>query len=837
MSHDENKNKTIAFYLSQKINWLRFVLATFFTVLGIFILNSNREIRGHYIPSIGKLISPSYGFWQNAEPENYSFNTDVKLYGLANKVKVYLDDRLVPHIFSEREDDAYMVQGYLHAMFRLWQMEFITYIASGRASEILGKKALAHDREFRRLGMVYAAENSLALMNSDPASKAQLDAYTAGVNAYITTLKEKDFPLEYKILGYKPEKWTNLKTVLFLKYMCYDLAGADNDFEMTIAKNFFQEDDLDRLFPVVQDSLDPVIPAGTKFKAQKVFPVIPKDYASVYLASKDPVEIKELQKPAKDNGSNNWAVSGKRTRSGAPILCNDPHLQLSLPSIWFEMQITTPVMNVYGVSFPGLPGIIIGFNDSCAFGFTNGERDVRDYYEIRCKDKNHSEYWFNDSWKKTRLRLETIKIRGRHDIIDSVSYVQLGNAWCPIMYDETFGGGKSTSGKCYAVRWTAHDPSNELKAFNGLNHAANYSDYNLAIANLHTPGQNCVFACKNGDIAIYAQGAWPAKWKYQGDFIMPGFDNSYQWEDMIPQDETPFQYNPERGYVSSANQKPVNEISYPYYLGRDFALCRGKIINQKLAALHNITPEDMMNMQSDTYNLFAAMARPLFLKNIQRRKLNEDEKKCLKTLEDWDLRDDVRSQGATVFEVFWNNFYTTIYDDEYAGAPKGIMHPQDISLLEGVLKDTSYKFIDNITTDKKETLSEEVTVAFQKAAADIKKLNESKKIEWGRFKNTQIVHLMGLPSFGRKFVPVGGNSNSINVSQANFGQSWKMIVSLTKKTEAYGIYPGGQSGNPGSKFYDDFIDTWIAGKYYKLWLMQKNDQNDEHVKWKMNFDN
>ncbi|MBP6287711.1 MAG: penicillin acylase family protein, partial [Ferruginibacter sp.] len=474
-----------------------FLISAAVTTGLVYVLNTSWKIGGKDAPPFGTFLSPQHGFWQNAEPVNEQYAADLKFPQLKGKVDVYFDERLVPHIFAEQENDAYFVQGYLHARFRLWQMELQTFAAGGRASEIVGEKALEHDREFRRLGMVYAAEIALQESEKDPVIKAQGDAYTAGVNAYIETLTESSLPLEYKLIGYKPEKWSNLKTALFLKYMSYDLAARDDDFELTNVKSYFSAIDFAKLFPSLQDSLDPIIPKGTPFEKQKVFPVAPAGTDSLYLNNKE-LAVSEASKPDRDNGSNNWAVSGNRTKSGAPILCNDPHLGLNLPSLWYEVQISTPEFNAYGVSFPGAPGVIIGFNDSCAFGFTNGGRDVRDYYEIKFKDDSRQEYLFNGQWIKSRFRVDTIKIKGKADFIDSVAYVQLGQDWCPVMFDKSYSGGRSTNNKYYAVRWKAHDASNELRIFNMLNHAKNYADYQAAVTNLHTPGQNCVFACKSG---------------------------------------------------------------------------------------------------------------------------------------------------------------------------------------------------------------------------------------------------------------------------------------------------------------------------------------------------
>ena len=778
---------------------------------------------------LAKLLSPQHGIWQNAENANANFKVDLSFLKLKGKVNVYLDERLVPHVFAEQENDVYFVQGYLHAKFRLWQMELQTHAAAGRASEIIGGKALTHDREFRRLGMGYAAEISLKEMEADSTTKASCDAYTAGVNAYINTLTISQLPIEYKLIGYTPEPWSNLKTALFLKYMSYDLAAHEDDIEMTNAKSFFSPADVDLLYPAKQDSLDPIIPKGTMYAAPKLLVKQPATADSVYFKNKDLLVMNE-EKPDRENGSNNWAVSAGKTKNGAPILCNDPHLGLNLPSLWFEMQLSTPTFNAYGATFPGAPSVIIGFNDNCAWGVTNGGRDVRDYYEIKFKDDSRTEYWFDSAWKKTQFRIETIKVKDSANYVDTVAYTVFG----PVMYDKSFSGNRTGNNKYYAVRWTAHDPSKELLTFNLLNHAKNYNDYLTAVVNMHTPGQNFAFAAKNGDIAMRTQGAWPAKWKGQGDFIMPGTDSSYMWQGMIPADEIPFQFNPLRGFVSSANQKPADS-AYPYYLGRDYPPYRGFIINRKLTAMDNITPQDMMAMQTNNYDVFAEMARPVFLKNIKEALLDDDEKKYLYILKTWDCNNEVNSTGPTVFKVFWQSFYSQVYDDEFSKAPAVIMHPFESSLLDGILRDSNYKFLDNIETTQKETLADDVTAAFKIAAVQLKKIEIEGRLAWATYKATRVNHLTKLEPFSRLNLPVGGGTNCINATKENHGPSWRMVVSLTAQTEAYGVYPGGQSGNPGSQFYDNFIDQWAAGKYYPLWMMKAGQENDTRVKWKMSF--
>ena len=703
---------------------ISFLAAAIFTIVLIVILNTKMVAPA----PLGKLLSPQHGLWQNAEPADNNFSEDLKFANLKGKTSVYFDERLVPQVFAENESDVYFVQGYLHAKFRLFQMELQTYSAAGRASEVVGEIALKHDREFRRLGMVFAAEIALQEIEKSAISKLSCDAYTAGVNAYIATLTESSLPVEYKLLGIKPELWSNLKSALFLKYMAYDLSAHETDFEMTNAKHFFSPEDFNLLYPAVQDSLDPIIPRGTKFAPASIKPIAPKNVDSAYFSTSI-VSVEENEKPDAANGSNNWAVSGKKTKAGAPILCNDPHLGLNLPSIWYEMQLSTPNFNAYGATFPGSPSVIIGFNDSCAFGFTNGGRDVRDYYEIKFKDNTRKEYWFNNAWKKTELKEEIIKIAGKPAFIDTVAYTVFG----PVMYDENFNGGRQTNNKSYAVRWKAHDASNDFMVFNLLNHAKNYADYTAAVTNLSTPGQNCVFACKNGDIALRTQGNWPAKWKGQGDFVMPGIDSSYMWQGMIPQNEVPYQYNPERGFVSSANQKPVDE-TYPYYIGREYPIVRGLLINKKLAGMQQITPQDMMALQTENFNLYAQEMMPVFMKRINKTSFNADEQKYFALLSSWNLRNDIDAKGATVYDELFKKFKENVYKDEFANAPKPIQMPFESTLIEATLKDSAYKFFDDIATTQKETLTDMATQSFKEAVLSLKKIETEGKLDWQKIR-------------------------------------------------------------------------------------------------------
>jgi penicillin amidase len=783
-------------------------------------------------PPIGKFLSPQHGFWQNAEPADQDFTADLQFSDLKGKAEVYLDDRLVPHVFAENDEDLYFIQGYLHARFRLFQMDLQTKAAEGRASEIAGEKAIDYDKTKRRLGMKFAAENAMKEMEKDPVSKASFTAYTNGVNAYIGTLTESTLPLEYKLLDLQPEKWTNLRSALLLKMMAEMLAsGTENDLANTNAKSIFTEAQLKMLYPQVPDSLAPIVPKGTVFPAPAIIPVAPAGSDSLYLRNTEPVVTKPVEMPDKNNGSNNWVVAGSKTKSGAPILCNDPHLELSLPSIWYEIQLQTPTSNTYGVSLPGTPFVIIGFNDSIAWGVTNAQRDVKDYYEIKFKDNSKKEYWFNGIWQNTTQRIEAIKVRGGATVYDTVAYTIFG----PVMYDESFSNDFSKS-RNLAVRWVAHDPSNEGMTFYKLNRAKNYTDYEEAIKTFDCPGQNFVFASKTGDIAIWQQGKFPARWDRQGIYVMPGEDNSYMWQGFIPQGENPHALNPERGFLESANQRPADS-AYPYFIPGSYITPRGITIENKLAAMNGITPDDMKKLQYDYFNTLAEDALPVLLKYVREADLTPASKKYLALVRSWDFYATPDSKGQTIYQCWWDSTEVAICKDEITKVTPQAPWPEEQTTMELLKKDSTLVFIDNINTPEKETLFDIVTAALNKAATNLSEKETAGKLEWSKFKNPTVYHLLkdALLPFARRGLPVGGNGNIINAVTHSHGPSWRMIVHLTTPTEAYGVYPAGQSGNPGSKYYDSFVDTWAAGKYYPLWFMREGDKTDKKVKWIMKF--
>jgi penicillin amidase len=309
---------------------------------------------------------------------------------------------------------------------------------------------------------------------------------------------------------------------------------------------------------------------------------------------------------------------------------------------------------------------------------------------------------------------------------------------------------------------------------------------------------------------------------------------------MIPESENPMIKDPQRGFVSSANQKSVDS-TYPYYLGtaRNFPIYRGIMINKRLSAMNDITPIDMQYLQNENYDVFAEMARPVILNNIDYTKLSTTEKKYVDILREWNFRNEITAQGATIFNAVWDSLEQVVWKDDFEKAKSPMPWPEASTLLDNLLKNNNYRFADNInTTNKVETIQDDVMEAIKRASVYLEQLEKDRKLDWGLVKDTRVSHLLQLPALSKLHIPIGGGRNCVNATTTNHGPSWRMIVHMTDETEAYGVYPGGQSGNPGSKFYDNFIDSWAVGKYFKLLFLSKdNAAKNDKMKWHMTFIN
>lgn len=775
------------------------------------------------LPPILKFLNPFTGFWQNAEGMSPAKNKKIVLKNAKDKIEIAFDDRMIPHVFAQNDYDLYYAQGYVTAMHRLWQMDFQTRFAAGRISEVVGAKAIEVDKYQRRMGMMYGAENSLEGMMADPHAKEMLLAYTQGINDYIKSLNRSNLPVEYKLLDFKPEQWTPIKCALLLKQMSAVLAMGSDEFYMTnILKKYGPAITKD-LFPDYPFKEDPIIPVGTKWDFTPLpIPATPKSFTDMMSTN---IATKQKEEGI---GSNNWAVSGAKTASGFPILANDPHLDLTLPSIWYQIQLHAPGVNAYGVSLPGAPGIIIGFNQNIAWGVTNVAADVLDFYQIKFKDDKHQSYWYNNKWQNTKPRYEKIKIKGAADIVDTVLYTHHG----PVVYFQKPSYGRAANVPTgHALRWIAHDKSNELKAFYLLNRGKNYNDYRKALPYFTAPAQNFIFASVDNDIAITPNGKFPLKWKNQGKFILDGTDPSNDWQGWIPASQNPTVKNPPRNFVSSANQSSTDP-SYPYYINWEFSPYeRGKRINDRLKAMEKITADSMRNLQMDSYSIMAENLIPYLLPLVNAAKLNATQKEAYNLTSKWNRYFDSKSVAASVFDLWTKRLSIEIWDDEFNDKQNPMRYPSRDRTIELIQKDPNAKWFDNVNTSQKETLSDLVNSSFKYACDSLERKYGpiGEHWQWANVKNTNVPHLAKIPGFGSKKLLIGGSKSTVNALSESNGPSWRMVIELGKAPKGHGVYPGGQSGNPGSPFYDNMIDTWAEGKLYDLFFMQSPDDKSGKI--------
>lgn len=775
------------------------------------------------IPPIGKFLDPFHGFWANAEPKNIAAEKKLEIPGLKGSVQVVFDDVLVPHIFAENNYDLYFAQGYVTAMHRLWQMEFQTHAAAGRISEIVGERALELDRYQRRLGMVYGAERATQQMLANPVSREVVEAYSAGINAYVDGLSPEDYPLEYKLLNYAPEHWSPLKCGLLLQQLSNTLTGGSDDLYMTNILNKFGKDVVKDLFPDYPFLEDPIIPPTTPLDFTPL--AVPKAPDGFLATTPDTVVTPA---PNPEIGSNNWAISGSKSATGYPILANDPHLNLTLPSIWYQIQLVGPDENVYGASLPGAPAVIIGFNKDVAWGVTNVGADVMDFYQLRFKDDSRSEYWHDNQWKPVQKRIEEIKVKGKPSVLDTVLYTHHG----PVVYKQEETPFNSQAPVEHAMRWAAHEPENELLAFFQLNRAKNYNDYTKALAYYATPAQNFIYADVHNDIAIWPNGRFPLKWKNQGKFILDGTSSAYDWQGWIPQSHNPHVKNPPRGFVSSANQFSA-DTTYPYYLNWEFAPSeRGRRINQRLGTMQKATPDSLRMLQNDNFNLHAQAVLPQLLSYVYQDKLTQRQKAAFQALSQWKYRNDPQETGPTIFSGWWNNLNQAIWRDEFGDrqAPE-MRYPNRDRTVHLLLTEPQSRWIDNVRTNEKENLADLVNHSFKKTVdtlfARYGGIDEAWR--WDKHKSTDIMHLARIPALSRTDIMNGGGGSIVNATTEKNGPSWRMVVALGPQVKAFGIYPGGQSGNPGSHYYDNMIETWRKGELNELLFMQKAEESHKRI--------
>ncbi|MCX7981001.1 MAG: penicillin acylase family protein [Bacteroidia bacterium] len=785
--------------------WLRLGLFVFLTLL----IEVGLGRRWGKLPPLGKFFSPVEGFWRNAEPPDLKPPVELHIPTLQDSVWVLWDERWVPHIFARNEADLYRVQGYIQAYLRLWQMEVQSDAAAGRLSRILGEALLENDRAMRRLGLPYAAERALATMMQDSITRMIVEAFTEGVNAYLSQLRSRDYPFEYKLLDYAPEPWSPLRSAYLVKYMAYDLTVKSQDKYLTRLLSQIGKGAIDTLFPNHAPFGHTTILSG---QVEPRHEVPPQPQALHSTAYAEDTLVQAQEEDPYWLGSNNWAVSGKKTASGYPLLAGDPHLSLNLPSIWLEMHLVAPGVNVYGVTLLGAPGVIIGYNEAVAWSVTNVGPDAMDFYHLRYADSTHTSFYYNGQVVALHPRPESLWVRtawGTQRLrVDTVWY----SPWGPVVHRSRDRLPHPLQGKARqapidcALRWLSYEPSNEARCFYHLNRAKNLEDFKKALSFFGSPAQNFAYADTTGHIALWARGFYPLRWEEQGKFVLDAERPEHHWRDWLSLEENPHVIDPPEGFVRSANSYPAGK-EYPYYLGWYFALPdRAARIEERLRAMQRITVDSFRLLQLDVESYLAKRALPLFLSHMEGVR-----SRWLDTLRRWDYRFVAHSRAPTLFKRWWVAVHNRLW------RPLRVRTPEWEITLKVLLEVDSARRVGRPSPHPRWLGPEALPNLIREGWAAVEAWAEQAgdTLIWWRYRATQVRHLARLPGFSSDTLRTDGDGQCVNAIGSVAGPSWRMVVDLKPPVQGYGVYPGGQSGNPGSFHYAEFISSWAEGRLFK----------------------
>lgn len=774
------------------------------------------------LPPLGPMFDPANGVWAGAAATQFPARQAVSMPGLSDSVTVVIDDRGVPHIFASTESDAWRALGFVVARDRLFQMEAQTRAASGRLTEWAGKRALEADREARAIGLQWGAERKYRTYDKTSPAWQAMQAYAAGVNAWIAQMRPRDIPVEYRLLDARPIKWEPMDSFLFLSRMSLTLGLNDGTARRLRAQARVGQEAADALFPVNSVIQEPIQPNGQHAPrydfAELPPPGAPDSLALIASTARDQLlaslGVEKRTETDDAIGSNNWAVAPSRSSTRNAILAGDPHLDLSLPSVWYEMHIVVPgKLDVAGVGFPGMPGVVIGFNRNVAWTFTNTGSDVNDFYEETVDDKSHpSRYRVDGSWRPLEKRIERYRDKGGSVIAtDTIFFTHRG----PM---------RKLLGRWLSMRWTAYEPSREPDNFMALGYASNANDWLYAMRDYGAPTQNGLVADRSGNIAIRSTGKYPIRpGDGRGNIIRDGSSSASDWVGYLPLERYPFSVNPAQGFLASANQQPVDPRDNPSYMGSDwYSPWRAMRINSLLRADSSVTPDDMRGFQTDPGSARADAFVPLFLSSAAHADSgglsSANLREAARLLAEWDRRYVRENRRAVLFEAAMTELARRTWDElDSTRTTDGRLVVPEAQILLDLTRSPQSIWWDNRYTPPREDRDAILALSLEQAYARLRaeKGNpDSSGWLWSNTRHANIRHLLRLPGFSALDIPVQGGPGTLNPSsgEGTQGSSWRMVVELGPEVRAWAVYPGGQSGAPGSARYTDRLSRWATGQ-------------------------
>ena len=789
---------------------------------GTLIYGLHLRVQG--LPSASTLLDPADGLYRTARSAHPDADTTrLVLSGLDKPVTVVRDNRHVPHIYAESDRDAIIALGYVVAQDRLFQLDFLPRVASGRLSEAFGKRAVEMDRGLRQMGMEWGAQRNLERLRDDKGIEwTALQWYGTGVNAYLDRIGPADLPIEFRLLGYRPDRFSPIQGIRLLQYMNYDLTYQSDDPSYSVLRRALGPSAYERLYPDHPSGLFvPFVPEekqlGAAATADRGGAASPETYAqAASVLQERRAQLNRLQRVLEGQttgiaGSNNWAVHESRSETGAPILAGDMHLPVTLPSIWYEAHLVTPTTNAYGITIPGAPVLVQAFNAHVGWALTNTGADQIDHYALTL-DSSRTRYRYEGEWRDLRRKIDTIHVKGGAPVLDTMYFSHHG----PVRFPDT------DKGPVVAEQWVAHKDSRTLHALWDLNRATSMGEVKEALRLWDTPMQNVIYAGAEGSIAIQASGHLPVRRSGEGRGLLPGSTDAHEWVGRVPLDSLPGARNPSQDFLASANQKPTG-LNYPYYLGHDWPDGYRSIrIDSLLRGTASHSVADFKRYQTDV----TIPSRDIFVPFLaELDDLSPRADTLQHMLQKWEGEATVDRPEPLVFREFLTLLRRMTWDETaFARGP----HPEDAALVDLLRSDPDARWLDVQATAAVEDADALLTRALE-ATADTMASKHGWTPDawrWGEHHHVTFRHLSSssqlrplwrgpyeFPGFPSTVLQAPGDPVHHTASQ-------RVIVDFsTSPPSGYGVVPGGQRGRPlDPAFYDTQIPAYLDGSYFPLTL-------------------
>lgn len=759
-----------------------------------------------------------YLYWQVQRTLPTTSGT-VRFAGLSAPATVTRDTYGVPHIVAANVKDLYAVEGYVHAQDRLFQMFLFRTVAQGRLAELLSPGAVDADKFFRTVGFHRAGEAELA--QTSPEVRDDLQAYANGVNEFIHTHRDT-LPLEFGLLGTGMEDWTPVDTLAFGKLESWDLTQDwSNELLASDLQKAVGAERTSQLLPSYPSNAPLIVPGGNSGSNPELE------------AYNKNVRPWLLNLGLEGLGSNNWVVDGSKSVTGKPLLANDPHLAVRNPSIWYQVHLTTTdgKYDVDGFSFASAPGVITGHNPNIAWGVTNVGGDVQDLYLEKTDAAGHAgQYQNGDKWLPLQLFTETIKVKDAVPVTQTVRVTERG----PIISDAFASDdplGQSVE-KPYSMQWSALKPGHLFEAVVGLQTASNWNEFRAALSKWDVPGQNFVYADQQGNIGYQMTGAYPIRKKGDGSAPVPGYTGEYGWTGTVPFDQLARAYNPPDHYAATANNKPFGPGANLPVRGGWAPPYRITRIVEMLKAKEKLSVDDFKAMQLDTHSVLARNVAPRF---AALKPTDAPGQQAAAMFKNWDGDIAGSSITATIYEVAMQRTFSETLNDDLGGETflnyMDTAGSQALLSMQNLMDKPDDPFWDRKDTPQKETRDDILLRSLTGTLDDLKGAlgDNMQDWTWGKLHTITPGHPFGGQAviggvFNLPTSPIGGDNTTVSVGSYSLArpfavsnhQSYRMILDLSNWSNSVAIYLNGQSGQPSSKHFGDFVPIYLRGDYNPL---------------------